>query len=218
MSDSQRPSNPLASQKLALACADQAEAAFEKSYGRKPEGMSDSTWIAGYAAALFDRAAVEPSSEPTKEALDNIGRAMEITRGIYARPTEPPSGDTLSMSSVERKLTPGESGDGDVHPRAPSSALPPVVGWQPIETAPPCDRDNPVYVAYPHFKDANRTMVPDFYTVFTAYRDNLGWDTGFWRLHEVPHYWHPLPSAPTTMRDGAEIKRHTETKSAEDGT
>lgn len=79
--------------------------------------------------------------------------------------------------------------------------------WQPIETAPPTDRNNPVYVAYPRFNSANRTMVPDEYICFTAYRDNLGWDTGFWRLHEMPHYWHPLPSAPTTMRDGAQIIR-----------
>lgn len=80
-------------------------------------------------------------------------------------------------------------------------------GWQPIETAPPTDRNNPVYVAYPRFNSDNRAMVPDEYICFTAYCDNLGWDTGFWRLHEMPHYWHPLPSAPTTMRDGAKIVR-----------
>lgn len=90
----------------------------------------------------------------------------------------------------------------------------PPTGWQPIETAPPTDRNNPVYVAYPHFNKENRTLIADEYSCFAAYCDNLGWDSGFWRLHEKPHYWHPLPKAPTVMRDGLQIGRTTPTKSA----
>jgi hypothetical protein len=69
-----------------------------------------------------------------------------------------------------------------------------------------------VYVAYPHFGRNNQTLVPDEYSCFTAFCDELGWDSGFWRLHAVPHYWHPLPAVPTTKRDGAKIKRPSLTK------
>lgn len=87
--------------------------------------------------------------------------------------------------------------------------------WQPIETAPPTDRKNPVYVAYPHYNSENKTMVPDEYSCFTAFRDELGWDTGFWRLHELPHYWHPLPSQPTTKRDSVEVRAAVQANAGE---
>lgn len=65
--------------------------------------------------------------------------------------------------------------------------------WQPIETAPQSTSDArkdriEVLVAYP---------LPDGEaTVFIAYKDELGWDTGFWRLHRTPIAWMPLPDPP----------------------
>lgn len=66
--------------------------------------------------------------------------------------------------------------------------------WQPIETAP---KDGTTIVAlYPIFKPGNDGAVPDGFSVMTCYHDNLGWDTGYWRLHQQPQYWLPLPAMP----------------------
>lgn len=65
-----------------------------------------------------------------------------------------------------------------------------MTSWQPMKLAPINEK---VLVAYPRFNRDNKTNVPDEYTVFVAERDELGWDTGFWRLHETPVAWMKLP-------------------------
>lgn len=72
--------------------------------------------------------------------------------------------------------------------------------WQQMESAP---KGVDVLVAYPRYKPENKTMTPDEYTIFIAHHDELSWDTGFWRLHEEPHFWMPLPAPPSPVRTTA---------------
>lgn len=174
----------------------------------------------------YDQGMHEVGIDPVKELTDEIDRLQHRLELIAPDGTLlPESCDGISardetiklldqrIERLQRELAKPAHEREPPHCSNCSCGLPaePPAGWQPIETVPPTDRNNPVYVAYPHFSKDNKTMVPDEYSCFTAYCDNLGWDSGFWRLHEKPHYWHPLPKAPTVMRDGLLIGRTTET-------
>ena len=79
--------------------------------------------------------------------------------------------------------------------------------WQPIETAPksvtniPMDRQY-VLVVYPGWKDGKLDPF-----VLMAYQDDLGWDTGSWRLHQRPTHWMPLPTPPSAATPAPEAHK-----------
>lgn len=60
------------------------------------------------------------------------------------------------------------------------------MSWRPIETAP---RDGTkVLVVYPVHGEEQMLLI--------AHQDELGWDTGYWRFHNAPTHWQPLPAPP----------------------
>jgi hypothetical protein len=71
-----------------------------------------------------------------------------------------------------------------------------MTDWRTIETAP---KDGTrILVPYPRFKAQNNTNVPDEYEVQIVYWKGNGWDLGWWKLHEDPTHWQPLPEPPKT--------------------
>lgn len=102
---------------------------------------------------------------------------LELCSGNVASrfPTE-----AQAIAAWNRRIPPPSEGGGE--------------GWRTIDSAP--KDGTPVLVPYPIFKRGNNTDVPDEYEVMIVYWKGVGWDRGWWMLHEEPTHWQPLPSPP----------------------
>lgn len=66
--------------------------------------------------------------------------------------------------------------------------------WQPIDTAPKDGTE--ILVPYPIWDNGNNSETPSEYHVIIVKWNGVGWDKGYWMLHQTPMYWQPVPAPP----------------------